>query len=118
MKENLIQIKSFNFALDIIKLYKILNQNSEYIISKQLLRSWTSIWANIEESNSWQSKKDFLSKIYISLKEAKETRYWLKLLNESNLVKLDLTLYLKEIDELINILTKITKTTSENINKC
>lgn len=117
MKENIIQIKSFNFALGIIKLYKVLNEEKEFIISKQLLRSWTSIWANLEEANSWQSKKDFLAKVYISLKEANETRYWLRLLNESKIVNINLDNYLNEINEIINILTKITKTTSININK-
>lgn len=115
MKESIIQQKSFQFALHIIELYQLLNTKKEFIISKQLLRSWTSIWANIEEASSWQSKKDFLAKMYISLKEAKESRYWLQLLQESSIVNIDVSVYLDEINEVINILTKITKTTSERI---
>ncbi len=83
MKENLIQDKSFDFALLIIELYKVLTERKEYILSKQLLRSGTSIGANIEEAIAGQSQKDFLSKINISLKEARETRYWLRLLERS-----------------------------------
>ena|SRR3989344_2363513 len=115
MKENLVQNKSFEFSLKLIKLYKILIKNNEYIISKQLLRSGTSIGANIEEAIAAQTKKDFLSKIYIALKEARETRYWLKLLRESAITQVDLLSYLEDIEGLINILTKITKTTENNL---
>tara|TARA_R110002049_G_scaffold18036_1_gene69397 strand:- start:289 stop:516 length:228 start_codon:yes stop_codon:yes gene_type:complete len=75
MKENVIQNKSFEFALRIIALYKKLQDEREYVLSKQVLRSGTSIGANVEEAIAGQSKKDFLSKISISLKEARETRY-------------------------------------------
>lgn len=85
MKENIIQDRSFAFALGVISLYKMLQNEGEYIISKQVLRSGTSIGANIEEAIAGQSKKDFLSKVSISLKEARETRYWLRLLKESQL---------------------------------
>ncbi len=111
MKENLIQDKSFYFALQIIELYKKLIENKEYILSKQILKSGTSIGANVEEAIAGQSKKDFLSKINISLKEARETRYWLRLLDRSQLVKMDYSHYLNEILSIINILTKIVKTT-------
>ncbi len=104
---------SFKFALKIIALYKNLIQNNEYVLSKQILRSWTSIWANIEEANAWQSKKDFLTKMSIASKEARETKYRLRLLNDSNI--LNTSEYLKDIDHIINMLTKIVKTTGENI---
>ncbi len=72
-KDNIILDKSLDFSLAIIDLFKLLESNREYIISKQILRSWTSIGANLIESNSWESKKDFIHKVYISLKEANET---------------------------------------------
>lgn len=115
MKENLIQQKSFEFALAIIALYKKLVSANEYVISKQLLRSATSIGANVEEAIAGQSKKDFLHKMAIASKEARETRYWLRLLDRSQVVKLDYREYLQEIESIINILTKIVKTSSNSI---
>ena len=116
LKKNIIQDRTFKFSLEIIKLYKILKTNNEYSIGNQILRSATSIGANVEEAIAAQSKKDFLSKISISLKEARETRYWLRLLNESKLVNTNYSRYLNEIYEIINILSRIVKTTSENLN--
>ena len=78
-KENIIQTKSFDFALEIIQFYKHCLDHNEYVLSKQLVRSGTSIGANIEEATAAQSKKDFIAKMSISSKEARETRYWLKL---------------------------------------
>lgn len=112
-KHNVIQEKSFQFALDIIDLYKSLTHNKEYILSKQLLRSGTSIGANIEEAIAGFSKKDFTAKMSIASKEARETRYWLKLYHASKLVDLDYSSYLKEIEEIINILTAIVKTSQD-----
>ena len=106
--------KSFDFALEIIGLYKILTEQKEYILSKQLLRSGTSIGANVKEALSGQSKRDFLAKMYIALKEAQETEYWLELLSQSKLVSIVFSKYLKEITEIIKILSSITKTTREN----
>lgn len=117
MKENLIQMKSFQFSIDIIKLYKRLREQKEFIISKQILRSGTSIWANIEEAIAGQSKKDFLTKIFIALKEARETKYRLRLLQESDLYEDSVEKNLKDIEIIINILTKITKTTWESLKK-
>jgi four helix bundle protein len=114
-KENLIQQKSFEFSLMIIDLYKNLIKNNEFVISKQLLRSATSIGANIEEALAGQSKKDFLHKMSIASKESRETRYWLKLLNRSQIVKYDYSKYLEEIENIINILTRIVKTSSQSI---
>lgn len=114
MSGNLIQEKSFKFALEIIELYRLLVSEREFILSKQLLRSGTSIGANIEEALGGQSRKDFLYKLYISLKEARETRYWLKLLMQSQITNIDYTEYLIEIESIINILLKIIKTTSSN----
>lgn len=77
MKDNIVVKKSFDFALKIIELYEILNMEKEFIISKQILRSGTSIGANIQEATAGFSKKDFVYKMSIASKEARETRYWL-----------------------------------------
>ncbi|MBK7182170.1 MAG: four helix bundle protein [Bacteroidetes bacterium] len=114
--DNLIANKSFDFALLIIELYKELIDNKEFVLSKQILRSGTSIGANVEEAIGAISKKEFTAKMGISLKEARETRYWLRLLDKSQLVNIDYTNYLKEIDSIINILTAIVKHQSK-INK-
>ena len=80
--DNVIENKSFQFAIRIVRLYKFLcEEKKEYILSKQLLRAGTSIGANVTESQQAQSKPDFVSKISIALKEASETKYWIKLLD-------------------------------------
>ncbi len=109
-KENLIADKSFDFALSIIDLYIKLKNENEFVLSKQLLRSGTSIGANIEEATAAFSKKDFTHKMSISSKEARETKYWLRLLQKSNLTQINVEPQLIEIQNLINILTKIVKT--------
>ena len=86
MEDNLIVLKSKAFALRIIKLYQHLQDRGERIISKQLLRSGTSIGANIAEGQYAQSKADFMTKYSIALKEASESRYWLELLLESGIL--------------------------------
>jgi len=108
---------SFDFSLRIISLYKELVKHNEYVLSKQLLRSATSIGVNVEEANAGQTKKDFTTKMAIASKEARETRYWLRLLDKSKLVNLDYSTYLSTIDHIINILTKIVKTSQESLNK-
>ena len=113
-KENIILDKSFDFALQIIELYKKLSAEKEFVLSKQLLRSGTSIGANVEEATAAISKKDFIAKMSIASKEARETRYWLRLLDKSKLVNLDLTKQLNEVEQLINILTAIVKTSQGN----
>lgn len=111
--DNLILKKTFDFSLSIIKLYTNLISEKKFIISKQLLRSATSIGANVEESIAAQSRKDFISKMSIASKEARESKYWLRLLSESDITNIDVTEYLKEIDHIINIITKIVKTSQE-----
>lgn len=116
-KDNLIQQKSFAFSLMIIKLYISLKEEKEYVLSKQLLRSGTSIGANIEEAIAGQSRKDFIHKMSISLKEARETYYWLRLLDKSELTSIDISNHLMKSDEIISILSAIVKTTkSKNSN--
>ena len=84
---NIIVDKSFGFALNIIRLYKELKIENEFILSKQLLRSGTSVGANVQEATAAFSKKDFAHKMSIASKEDRETKYWLQLLNESELTK-------------------------------
>ncbi len=117
MKEdNKILSLTFDFALEIINLYKLLIQQNEYVLSKQLLRSATSIGANVEEGNAAQTKKDFITKMSIASKEARETKYWLRLLDKSQIVKYNYAEHLKKIEHIINILTKIVKTSQESLN--
>ncbi len=105
---------SFDFSLSIIGLYKSLVQEKEFVISKQLLRSATSIGANVEEANA-AHKKEFIAKMSIASKEARETRYWLRLLDRSQLVSHDYTSYLSSIEHMINVLTKIVKTSRTSL---
>ena len=115
-QENIIQSKSFQFSLQMIALYTVLTKNKEFVISKQLLKSSTSIGANVEEAIAAQSKKDFIAKMSIASKEARETKYWLRLLNESQFIfEFDYTKYLADIEEIINILTAIVKTSQSRI---
>ncbi len=107
--DNLIEQKSFDFALQIIEGYKQMRDQKEFVLSKQLLRSGTSIGANVQEAQAAFSKKDFAAKMSISSKEAREVRYWLLLIKYSDLVNLKTDKLLKEADDLINILTAIVK---------
>jgi len=107
--------KTMEFSILIIGIYRELNQNQEYVISKQLLRSGTSIGANVNEAGSAQSRKDFISKMSIALKEAKETRYWLLLISESKLISKDLSGLLNEAEEIIKIISKIIITSKKNL---
>lgn len=116
-QENKILDLSFHFALDSIQLYKILVEQREYVISKQFLKSATSIGANIEEANAAQTKKDFVAKMSIASKEAREARYWLKLLDKSQLVQYNYLPFMISIEHIINILTKIVKTSQASIAK-
>ena len=111
--KNVIKEKSFEFALDIIRLYKDLLRENEYVLSRQLLKSGTSIGANVEEAGAGQSRKDFISKMSIASKEARETLYWLKLLQKSELIDIDVSHYLDESDQLVRILTSIVKTSKK-----
>ena len=118
MKDNLIQNKSFEFAISIVNLYKYLKkEKKEYVLSKQILKSGTSIGANIEEGLGGQSKKDFIAKLQISLKEARETHYWLRLLKATNfLTEKETQPLINVCKEIINILTAILKT-AKSINE-
>lgn len=120
MEENAtVKYKSRRFAVRIVKLYQYLcGEKKEYILSKQLLRCGTSIGANLAESECAVSKKDFLSKIHIAFKECSETLYWLELLYETDyLTEKAYTSMKADGEELRKMLSSITKTTTEKIEK-
>lgn len=118
-KDNIIVKKSYSFALEIIKIYKFLiNEKKEYVISKQMLRSGTSIGANIHEAIASESKKDFIHKLGITVKEARETSYWLNLSKDSDYVSDEQFKNLNSnCDEVIRILNSIILTTKERYFK-
>lgn len=119
MKESILSVKAYAFALRIIKLYQFMaKEHHEYVLSKQILRSGTSIGANIEESVHAQSKVDFVHKLSIAQKEAGETNYWLRLLKDSGYLgdKLAESL-LTDCDGIQRMLTASIKTAKANLKK-
>ena len=118
MKDNLVLDKSFAFAVRVVKLYKYLcAEKKEFVLSKQLLRSGTSIGANINEAQAGQSKNDFIAKMCIASKEARETKYWIDLLIETDYLSLadsHTRSLLNDIEELIKLLTSIVKSSQGN----
>ena len=115
MAENMIETKSFDFAVRIVNLYKHLNSDKkEYVLSKQLLRSGTSIGANVSETQRGQSKADFTAKMSIALKEANETYYWIKLLFKTDYLTEQQYLSLQnDITEIIKLLVSICKSSNK-----
>jgi four helix bundle protein len=114
-KQNLILEKSYIFAIDVVRLYQQLRKEGEFVISKQVLRSATSIGANVEEATAAQSRKDFAAKMAIASKEARETNYWLRLLRDSQIChRIDYSTHIDNSNELIRILTAIVKTAKRN----
>ena len=110
--KNAIEAKSFDFAVRIVKLYQyITNEKKEFVLSKQLLRSGTSVGANVTEAERAQSQADFYAKMSIALKEANETDYWLRLLYQTDyLNENEYNSVSKNINEIIALLVSITKT--------
>lgn len=117
IKENIVQQKSYSFALSILKLARALRvEQKEWVLSKQLVRSGTSIGANIEEAVAAQSKRDFLSKMSIALKEARETHYWLRILKDSGITdEPQAEPLVTACQELVRLLNSITLTTRRNL---
>ncbi|WP_198515642.1 four helix bundle protein [Ulvibacter sp. MAR_2010_11] len=108
VKENIIAVKTYSFAIRIVKLNRELVAKKEYILSKQVLKSGTSIGANVEEAIGGISKKDFRAKMSISYKEARETHYWLKLLKDTSYItEEEFTELNKELTSILKILYKI-----------
>ena len=115
MRENILKIKSYAFALRVVKLYKYLCSNKEYVLSKQVLRSGTAVGALISEAEFGQSKADFISKLSIALKEANETLYWLRLLKDSEYLDEKMFQSIKpDIEELIKLLVTSINTAKKN----
>ena len=119
MKRNIIKEKSFGFAIRIVKLYQFLvNDKKEYVLSKQLLRSGTSVGAMVRESEHAESKKDFIHKLSIAQKELNESIYWIELLKETDYlddIQFD-SLYASAI-EIMKLITSILTTSKVNIKK-
>ena len=115
-KESVLKEKSFTFAIRVIKLAKFLREEKkEFILSKQIVRCGTSIGANIEEASGAQSNNDFIAKLHISLKEAKETHYWVRLLRDTDYISTEQAKSLiDDIDDIITILVKSLKTIKSN----
>ena len=118
-KDNVVQQKSYEFALSCIQLYqKLSKEKKAFILSKQVLRSGPSIGANVEEAIGAQSEKDFLHKLSISYKEARETHYWLRLLRDSEYIsKEESQQLLSQCDEILRIVGSIQKTMKQKIRK-
>ena len=115
--KNILNNKSYAFAIRIVKLSQFLqNEHKEYVLSRQVMKSGTSIGALVREAKYAQSSIDFIHKLSIALKEANETYYWLSLLYDTNYIKEKLfNSLLKDCDELISILVSIVKTTKNNL---
>ncbi|QGU00435.1 hypothetical protein SYNTR_1841 [Candidatus Syntrophocurvum alkaliphilum] len=115
IKRNIIKDKSYYFALQVIKTCRYLaKKENEYVISRQLMRSGTSIGANIEEALAAGSRKDFIHKMTLASKEARESSYWIRLLKDSGLIdEEEGNKLLEEANELVRLLTSIVKTTSK-----
>lgn len=118
MENNIVAAKSKIFAIRIIKFYQYLCENKrEYVISKQLLRSGTSVGANVRESKNAQSGADFVNKLNIALKEADETSYWLELLYESDIIsEVEYNSLYGDCSELIKLLVPIIKKLKQKSN--
>ena len=118
MNNNIVLDKSLEFAVRVVKLYKHLcTDQKEYVLSKQLLKSGTSIGANINEAQAGQSKADFIAKMAIASKEARESKYWIDLLIKTDYLNKDdkhVETLVNEIEELIKLLTSIVKSSQGN----
>ena len=117
MGSSIVAEKSFSFSVRIVNLYRFLcDEKREYVLSKQLLRSGTSIGANVREALHGQSRRDFLSKIGIALKEANESQYWIELLHATDFINQEQRDSIwSDCDEIISLLVTIAKTTKKNM---
>ncbi len=112
MKDNILRNKSFDFAVRVVNLYRYLvDEKKEFVLSKQLLRSGTSIGANVEEAIGGQSRSDFVAKLSIAYKEARESLYWIELLNKTEFISDKESVSIKnDIEEILKIIGRIRKT--------
>jgi four helix bundle protein len=118
-RDNIIRNKSYNFAIRIVELYKYLKDNKrEFTLSRQILRSGTSIGANVEEAIGGQSKKDFISKLSIAYKESRETNYWLRILRDTNFITdKEFNSVTNDLNEVQKLLVSIIKTSKRKSEK-
>ena len=115
MADNIVRQKSYDFALRIVKLCMWLKEQKHFELARQLLKSGTSIGANVEEALAGQSRKEFKAKMSIASKESRETNYWLRLLKDSGILsEKQCESLLQESEELIKLLTSIVKTVQAN----
>jgi four helix bundle protein len=114
-RENLIVEKSFQFALKVVQFSELLEENRKFVVARQLLKSGTSIGANVREAQNSESKADFIHKIKIAAKEADETEYWLQICKNSSGYPFEESL-LTDIQELVKILSKIANSAKRNLN--
>jgi len=119
LKFNTIEVKSYDFAIRIVNLHKYLNRQKEiHFLSNQMLRSGTAIGALIQEAVHAQSKADFLNKMNVSLKEANETMYWIRLLHSTHYLKdNEFASIHKDCEEIVKLLASIVKTTKASLNR-
>ena len=117
VKENVIQEKSYRFAVRMVKLYQyLINEKKSFELAKQVLRSGTSIGANVEEALGGQSRKDFIAKISIAYKEARETHYWIRLLNDTGYLEPEQAdSLLADLNEILRITASILKTSKDKL---
>jgi four helix bundle protein len=110
MKENIIVEKTYHFAVEMTEVCKKLKDKKEFHLASQLLRSATSIGANVREATAAQTKRDFIAKMSIASKEAREANYWINIIKDSHIMDLDYSNHMTESEEIIKILTAILKT--------
>ncbi|MBK9331471.1 MAG: four helix bundle protein [Ignavibacteria bacterium] len=116
-KKSVIHVKSYSFSIRIVRLYQyLIKEHKEYSLAKQILRSGTSIGANIEEATGGHSKREFLSKLSIAYREARETHYWLRILFDTDYLNRELfTSLFRDCEEILRILSKIQLTTKSSL---
>jgi len=114
---NPVRTKSFEFALEAVRLCQVLRDRKEHVLASQFLKAGTSIGANVEEALAGQSKKDFTAKMAIASKEAREAYYWLRLIKESGIAGNIVDCQLGKADELIRLLTSIVKTSQQKLRR-
>jgi len=116
MQKSIVKDQSFKLAILGVKLFIQMKQQKEFVLSQQFLKSVTSIGANIHEALEAESRKDFIHKLSISLKEARETEYWIQLIKQTNLVEIQVDDFYTELSSVTAMLVSIIKTSKRNLN--
>jgi len=116
MQKSIVKDQSFKLSILGVKLFVQMKQQKEFVLSQQFLKSVTSIGANIHEALAAESRKDFIHKLSISLKEARETEYWIQLIKQTNLVEIQVDNFYIELSSVTAMLVSIIKTSKRNLN--